>query len=78
MKYENIFLFLFLLGEIIYMYIIILLFVLIFLKRKLVWNDIGLYVGLWCIEYGMNEKVMINVLWDIYIYKFFINLVKIK
>lgn len=62
MKYENIFLFLFLLGEIIYMYIIILLFVLIFLKRKLVWNDIGLYVGLWCIEYGMNEKVMINVL----------------
>lgn len=67
MKYENIFLFLFLLGEIIYMYIIILLFVLIFLKRKLVWNDIGLYVGLWCIEYGMNEKVMINVLYDIYI-----------
>lgn len=76
MKYENIFLFLFLLGEIIYMYIIILLFVLIFLKRKLVWNDIGLVV--WCIENGMNEKVMINVLWDIYIYKFFINLVKIK
>lgn len=74
MKYENICLFLFLLCDIIYMYIIILLFVLIFLKRKLVWNDIGLVV--WCIENGMNEKVMINVLWDIY--KFFINLVKIK
>lgn len=69
MKYENICLFLFLLGEIIYMYIIILLFVLIFMKRKLVWNDIGL--GVCCIENGMNEKEMINVLWDIYIKIFY-------